>query len=112
MEEHLALEDDQVFKVIHENITRTQFQKDLIPLIVNSESKAGNLERGLCWFLSSDPEHADEFLNELPPPPRFLYRNFWKPAYDKEYLNLLPSIFDPTIPSPPMNNVGCQCTIM
>lgn len=105
VEAHLELEEAAVWPVLLSQVTG-KAMKELGRRILNEaipkEMKTARFKTGVRfgWMLSADLEHADDFLKQLPPPPVFLYKHFWEPAWSAGLARALPSIIDPTEPRP------------
>ena len=111
---HLDFEEEHVWALLREHFTGREmaaFVDHLLKTGIKAEFAAAEFKADVRfgWMLSSDVEHAPEFLAALPLPPRVLYNNFWGPAWSRKFAPLLRSIYDASVPSP--HTAGGCCVI-
>jgi hypothetical protein len=110
---HLSAEESIVFEFVLEHVKKSEMEKEVLPKILEYAFSTGNAEMEVAWFLDSDPAHADDFLSEMPLPPRLLYKYSWKGQYEKTYAPLLRQILYSSLTPPNyMASKSSSCSIM
>lgn len=79
----------------------------------DAKSEGTQFDLKFSWMLSSDKDesHQAEFLAFCPFTIQCRYKTFWKSDFEKNYSQMLPSIFDENVhmDAPPE---GCNCILM